>query len=315
MAVVALSLVIGSRVLGLDEVWHGLTTAHSVGDDSVVRRLRVPRTAIGLLAGIALGLSGAIMQAVTRNPLADPGLLGVNAGATLCVVLASWLFGIGSVLGLVWFALAGAAVASVAVYAIGTAGRGGASPVRLALAGVAVTAVLNGIVQVTLLRDPLTFERFRFWRVGSLTRADGAMVWQLLPFVVVGTLIALSLGRLLNAVALGDDMARSLGGSVRRTRAASVIAVTLLCGAATAAVGPISFVGLMIPHIARRIVGPDQRWILAYTVVLAPLLLVTADIVGRLVVRPAELQVGLVTALLGAPVLVWVVRRGRLSEL
>lgn len=316
MLCLLLSLAIGSQSLSLGEVWHGLVTPGAGGDASIVRRLRVPRALAALLVGMALAVAGALMQAVTRNPLADPGLLGVNAGAALAVVLVTLLLGTDApVLIVVWFAMAGAAAAAVAVYFIGASRRTGVSPVRLALAGVAVTAVLNGVIQVLLLRNPQVFEHFRFWRVGSVARADGPLVLQLLPFVVVGVLIALAIGPMLNNVALGEDVARSLGGNVARTRVWAVLAVVLLCGAATAAVGPIAFVGLAIPHLARLIVGPDQRWILAYSLVLGPLLVVLADVLGRVVVRSGEVQVGLVIALIGAPVLIWVVRRGRLSEL
>lgn len=311
-----LSLAIGAQNLSLGQVWHGLVTPGADGEASVVRRLRVPRSLAALLVGVALAVAGALMQAVTRNPLADPGLLGVNAGAALAVVLVTLLVGTSApVLLVVWFAMAGAAASAVTVYLVGSSRRTGASPVRLALAGVAVTAVLNGIIQVLLLRNPQVFEQFRFWRVGSVARADGRLVLQLLPFVVVGVLIALTVGPMLNNVALGDDVARSLGGNVARTRVWTTLAVVLLCGAATAAVGPIAFVGLAIPHLARLIVGPDQRWILAYSLVLGPLLVLMADVIGRVVVGSGEMQVGMVIALIGAPVLIWVIRRGRLSEL
>jgi iron complex transport system permease protein len=255
------------------------------------------------------------MQALTRNPLADPGLLGVNAGAAVAVVIGIAMFGIGTALAYMPFAFAGAAIASVVVYLIGSAGRSGATPVRLALAGVAVTAALTAVINGMTLLDPATFDRYRFWAVGSLSGRGMEIFWQALPFIAVGVLLALVLGRPLNAMAMGDDVGRALGANISRTRVLSGVVITLLAGAATAAVGPISFVGLAVPHAARSITGPDNRWVLAYTGVLAPILLVGADIIGRLVVRPGELSVGIVTAIIGAPVFIALVRRKRVAQL
>src|SRR5699024_6403181 len=200
--------------------------------------LRVPRTLLGLAVGVALGLAGTVMQGVTRNPLADPGLLGVNAGAAMFVVLALTLFGVTSMLGYVWFAFAGAAVASVAVYAIGSLGREGATPVKLALAGAALTAALQAITTAVLLTDVQTYDRYRFWSGGSLAGRGLDVLYRLLPFVVVGVALALCTGRLMNALSLGDDMARALGQRVGIARGVSAVSIVLLCGAATAAAGP-----------------------------------------------------------------------------
>jgi iron complex transport system permease protein len=284
-------------------------------DHLIVRSLRIPRTIVGLLVAVALGLSGAVMQGVARNPLADPGILGVNAGASLFVVVGIYTFGIGSLLGYVWFAFAGAAVTSVVVYAIGSLGREGATPVKLALAGSAITAMLGSITTAILLIDVATLDQYRFWAVGSLAGRDADLAAQVAPFIVIGTLMALGSARLLNSLALGDHVARSLGTRVGLARLFSATSIVLLVGAATAAAGPIAFVGLTVPHVARAIAGPDYRWVLPYSAVLAPILLLGSDIIGRVIARPGEIQVGIVTALIGSPFFVMLVRRRKLAEL
>jgi iron complex transport system permease protein len=271
--------------------------------------VRLPRTVLGLLAGSALGLAGAVMQALTRNPLADPGLLGVNAGAAAGVVSAISFLGVTSLTQQVWFALLGAALVAVLVQALG--GTRGATPVRLALAGTAATAALYGYVNAVQLMDRAALDRMRFWTVGSLASANSQVIWHVLPFLLAGFALTLLLARPLNAIALGEDTARALGVRLQGTRIIALLAVTLLCGAATAACGPIVFVGLMIPHLVRALTGPDLRWILPYSALLAPVLLLGADIVGRLVARPSELQVGIVTALIGGPAFIFLVRRRR----
>ncbi|MGL5909451.1 MAG: FecCD family ABC transporter permease, partial [Phycicoccus sp.] len=283
-------------------------------DHVVVTELRVPRTVVGLLVGMALGLSGTVMQGLTRNPLADPGLLGVSGGASLAVVLAVFLIGVRSPAGYVWFAFAGAAVASVVVYVLGSLGSGGASPVKLALAGAALSALLASLTSAVLLLDVSTLDAYRFWAVGSIAGQDLDVVGALAPFLAGGTVLALLRGRSLNALALGDDSARALGVRLGRARLLAAVAVVLLVGAATAAAGPVAFVGLVVPHVARAVVGPDYRWILAWSVVLAPVLLLTADILGRVVARPAEIQVGIVTALLGGPFFIALVRRRAVAQ-
>jgi iron complex transport system permease protein len=255
------------------------------------------------------------MQALTRNPLADPGLLGVNTGAALAVVVAISFLGVTTLTGYVWFAMLGAALTTLVVYVLGSAGRAGVSPVRLALAGTAVGAAFSGMISAIVLLDLDAFEGFRSWSVGSLAGRDADVVWQVLPFMVVGLVIALAMGGPLNALALGDDTARALGAKVARIRLAGVVAVTLLCGAGTAAVGPIGFVGLVIPHMVRAFSGPNQRWLLPYSLVLGPILLLGSDVLGRLVIRPGELQVAVVTAIVGAPVFIALVRRRRLTQL
>jgi iron complex transport system permease protein len=316
VCVVLASIAIGSRQIPIGSVLEALTDP-SAGDDEhvVVRSLRVPRTVAGLLVGAALGLAGAVMQGVTRNPLADPGLLGVSAGASFAVVFGISVLGVGSALGYVWFAFAGAALASVVVYTLGAIGRGGATPVKLALAGAAVSSFLLSMTTAMLLMDQATLDDYRFWAVGSVAGRDRDLIAQLAPFIVVGVLMALASGPVLNSLALGDDVARSLGSRVGLARLFAATSVVLLVGGATALAGPIAFVGLTIPHVARAITGPDYRWVLAYSMVLAPILLLGSDVIGRVVARPGELQVGIVTAVVGAPFFVMLVRRRKLAEL
>jgi iron complex transport system permease protein len=309
------SLAFGSKPLPLGTVVDALFDFNGSNDHLIVRSLRGPRTIIGLSVGAALGLAGAVMQGVTRNPLADPGLLGVESGASLAVVVAIRSFNVGSIGGYVWFALAGAALGSVIVYTLGSMGRGGATPVKLALSGAAITALFVALTQAVLLLDITTLDQFRFWIVGSLAGRDGSIAANVAPFLVAGAVLGLVSSRALNTLALGEDVARSLGQRVGVTRAVAAAAVVLLCGGATAAAGPIAFVGLTVPHVARAICGPDYRWILPWSAVLAPILLLAADTLGRVVARPGELQVGIVTALLGAPFFIALVRRRKLAML
>ncbi|WP_433385198.1 FecCD family ABC transporter permease [Micromonospora sp. KLBMP9576] len=310
-AVAVLSIAVGAKQLPLAEVWPGLLDPAAT-EYAVVHRMRLPRTLLGLLAGAALGVAGAVMQALTRNPLADPGLLGINAGAAAAVASGALLFGVGGVGGQVWFALLGAAAVTAAVYAVG--GGRGATPARLALAGAALNATLYSYVSAVMLMDTASLERLRFWTVGSLASAEPAAVRTVAPFMAAGLLVALAVARPLNALALGDDAARALGARPALVRAAVIVAITLLCGAATAACGPIVFVGLLVPHLVRALTGPDLRWLLPYCAVLAPVLLLGADVLGRVLSRPGELQVGLVTAVAGGPLFLWLVLRGRVAH-
>ncbi|WP_141576288.1 iron ABC transporter permease [Actinomadura sp. WMMA1423] len=312
---VGASLAIGAGHVPVADVLPGVL---SPDDDSraqlIVHELRLPRTLLGVAVGAALGLAGAVMQALTRNPLAEPGLLGVNGGAALAVVLVIGAFRVDDPLVYVWAAFAGAAGAAGLVYMIGARGRGGASPARLVLAGAAVNAVFSAMTAGVMLFAPRTFGAFRFWQVGTLGGRDVAVFLRVLPFIAAGALLALLLARPLNALGLGDDAGRALGSRPGATRALAALAVVLLCGAATAAAGPITFLGLAVPFIVRTAVGPDQRLVLPYSLLLAPVLLLGADVVGR-VVAPGELETGIVTAFLGAPLFAVMVRRGRTREL
>ncbi len=316
VAAVVASLAFGAKALPLATVVDALVGFDPAQPDHlVVRELRLPRTIVGLVVGVALGVAGALMQAITRNPLADPGILGVNAGASLAVVLAIWRLHTSDVDTLVWFAFAGAAVASVVVYLLGSLGRGGVTPVRLTLAGAALSALLFALTRAVTLLDQATLDQFRFWAVGSLTGRDTDVAWSVGRFVLVGVLLAIGLTRPLNAIGLGDDAAAGLGVNVGVTRMLSGVAIVLLCGAAVAAVGPIAFVGLVVPHAVRTAVGPDQRWLLAGCALTGPAVLLACDTVGRLVARPGEVQVGIMTAALGGPAFVLLTRRARLVQL
>ncbi|MGW0518019.1 FecCD family ABC transporter permease [Crossiella sp. NPDC003009] len=312
------SVAIGAKPVPLADVWHALTAPTGAENDLIVNSLRIPRTILGLLVGLALGIAGSLLQGHTRNPLADPGLLGVNQGAAFAVVLAIFTFGLTDLYSFVWFAFAGALLATVVVFAIGSAGtrgRGGPTPVTLALSGAAVSAFLYALSSALILLDAQSLETFRFWRSGSLAGRDPEIILQVLPFLLAGLLLALVNGPGLNAISLGDDVARSLGQRIWLTRAVGIAAVTLLTGAAVSACGPIGFVGLIVPHLARAITGPDYRWLLPYAGLIGAVLVLVSDVLGRVLARPGELQVGIMLALVGSPFFVALVRRRKLVSL
>ncbi|MBG0829780.1 iron ABC transporter permease [Planomonospora sp. ID67723] len=307
--VVIASLAVGARAVPPGEVLGALFSPSGTENEEVVREFRLPRTILGLLAGAALGAAGAIMQGLTRNPLADPGVLGVNAGASFAVVVAIVGFGIDSPSGYVWFAFAGAAASATAVYLLGSTGRGGATPVRLALAGVSASVFLGAVTSALTLTDTQVLDEYRYWVVGALAGRDSTLVGQVTPFLLAGLVLAIACGRTLDSLALGDDVARSLGQRLWAGRALCAAAVTVLTGAAVSAAGPIGFVGLVVPHAARTLVGLDHRVVVTFSALLGAILLLTADIAGRVVASPGELQVGIVTAAIGAPVFIVFVRR------
>lgn len=311
LAVVAASLALGVRSIDPGVVWQALVAPDGAdADHNVVWQLRVPRTVIGLLAGVGLGLAGTLIQGVTRNPIADPGLLGLNSGASLAVVLCIALLGVDTPLGYIWFAFGGAAAAAAIVFSIGRS-----QPVRLALVGAAVTAFISPLIALVLLRDTETFNQYRFWAVGSLTGRGLDVAAVLWPFILVAAVMAFVLANRLNLLALGDDVANSLGQRVGTTRAAAGIALVLLCGTATALAGPIALVGLVVPHAARRLVGSDYRWIMPAALLLGPVMLLAADVIGRLIVPNSELEAGVVAAFLGAPVLIAIARSRNVAGL
>ncbi|MFC4533586.1 FecCD family ABC transporter permease [Sphaerisporangium dianthi] len=316
-AAAVLSVTVGAKFVPPLDVWHALWSPSGTEHDVIVRGLRVPRTALGLLAGLALGVAGALMQGHTRNPLADPGLLGVTQGAAFAMVLSIVVFRLGSLYGYIWFGLAGALVASAAVFALGLAGggRGGPTPVTLALAGTAVSAFLYALTSTIVLLDRQAMDMFRFWQLGSIAGRDAAVAGQALPFVAAGVLLALANGPGLNALALGEDVARALGRNVTLTRLAGIAAITLLTGAAVAACGSLAFIGLIVPHPARALAGPDHRWLLPYSGLIGAALLPAADVVGRVVAHPGELEAGVILALLGAPFFIILIRRTRSARL
>ncbi|NUP74727.1 MAG: iron chelate uptake ABC transporter family permease subunit [Sinomonas sp.] len=304
----ALSLMVGARAVEPSAVWSALAAPDPGNGDHAVVLSRVPRTLAGILVGTSLGLAGAVMQGATRNPLADPGVLGINAGAAFAVVVGIHAFGLSTLPGFIWCAFTGALAASLAVYAVGSLGRGGATPVKLAIAGAALNAGLGSLLSVVLLGSSETLERFRFWQVGGIAGRGLDQLAAAAPFATVGVVLALGLARPLNGLALGDDLARGLGIRVGASRAAATGAAVLLCGTATAVAGPIGFVGLVVPHLVRHLVGGDYRWLVTTTALLGPALVLAADVVGRVVLLPGEVPAGIMTALVGAPVFVALVR-------
>ncbi|HGY1464414.1 TPA: Fe(3+)-siderophore ABC transporter permease [Klebsiella aerogenes] len=305
---IALSLLIGAKPLPPSVIVDAFSGSCQNADCTIVLDARLPRTLAGLLAGCALGLAGALMQTLTRNPLADPGLLGVNSGASFAIVLGAALLGITSPQEQLLMAFCGAFAASLLVAFTGSQGGGQLSPVRLTLAGVALAAVLEGLSNGIALLNPDVYDQLRFWQAGSLDiRTLQTLKIVLLP-VLIAAAVTLFLSRALNSLSLGADTATALGSRVARTQLIGLLAITVLCGSATALVGPIAFIGLMMPHMARWLVGADHRWSLPVTLLATPALLLFADVLGRLLV-PGELRVSVVSAFIGAPVLIWLVRR------
>ena len=309
------SFAFGSRVVGWSDVVAGVLHPDLSDIAQAAVASRVPRTLLGLLVGAALGLAGALMQGLTRNPLADPGLLGVSSGASLAVVLGIAWFSLSRLDQYVWFALVGAALAALLVYGIGSLGREGATPLKLALAGAATSAALVSMVSMVLLTRTDVLDTFRFWQVGSIGRATYPAIGQVLPFLVVGAVLSVGCARGMDAIALGDEVATGLGQRLGVVRAVGALAAVLLCGAAVAVAGPIGFVGLVMPHLARRFTGPSHRWLLPYSAALGAALLLVADVVGRVVARPQEVEVGIVTAVIGAPVFIAIIRRQKVRAL
>lgn len=310
-ALVVLSLAVGARPIAPQTVVQSLFAPDGGRDALVVWQLRMPRTLLGILVGVCLGLAGGLMQALTRNPLADPGLLGINAGASLAVVLAISLFGITSYAGYVWFAIFGAMASALVVQILATSPVSSVERVRLILAGAAISASFGAVTGIITMVDSQAFDSYRFWVVGALSGQTADSLWSVLPFALTGTAIGIGLSGQFNAVALGDDLARALGVKLGLLKAAGFAAIALLCGAATAAAGPIGFVGLVVPHAMRLMLGPDWRWILPYSLLAGPILILLSDIIGRVLTPPSEIEVGIVTAFIGAPILLWLIVASR----
>ncbi len=309
------SLVFGARFIPFNDVINALVHSNKATLSAIVVNERIPRTVFGIIAGASLGVSGALMQAITRNPIADPSILGVNTGASLFVVSGIAFFHIGSANQYIWFALAGAAVTSVFVYGIGSMGYGGATPIKLALAGAATSAALSSVVSAIILPRTEVMNAFRFWQVGSISGATWEGIWAVLPFLVVGFLIGILASPSLDALALGDDVATGLGVHTGLLRLIGAVAGVLLCGATTALAGPIAFVGLMVPHTMRLICGPNLRLIIPMSAVGGAILLTISDVLGRLIGSPSELEAGIITAFLGAPILIIIAMKAKVRVL
>ena len=309
----AVSLAVGARALSPAEVWHGLFAAPDSDQRLteirlIVRTVRMPRTVLAIVAGIALGIGGALIQGYTRNPIADTGLLGVNSGASFAVVSVIAVLGFADPFQYVWFAFLGAAGSGVVVFGLASIGRGAGNPLTLALAGQGITVFLAAMTTAVALSDQASLNALRFWNAGSVAGVGFDVIWPVALFIAVGLVLAVTTLPALNLLNLGDDVARGLGVNIALSRTIGIAAITLLAGAATAACGPIAFLGLMVAHVARYLTGPDYRWLVPYAGLLGAVVLLLCDIVGRLVVRPGELDAGVVVALLGAPffaALVW----------
>ncbi|HEV7306062.1 iron ABC transporter permease [Ensifer sp.] len=308
------SVTVGTRYVE----WSDIAAALAGDEDNIGRAsvaLRIPRTLLAALAGGALGLAGAIMQGVTRNPLADPGILGVNMGASLAVVVGVAWFGMSSLYAYIWVAILGAGCAATFVYAIGSLGRGGATPLKMALAGAATSIAFASLVIAIVLPRGDIAGGIHSWQIGGVGGATYERIVPVLPFLLAGLVIGLLSARKLNSLALGDELATGLGESVATARAIASLSAILLCGATTAVCGPIGFLGLVVPHACRLLIGVDHRWLLPFSTLAGACLLLAADVLGRIVARPAEIDVGIVTALIGAPFFIWIVRRQRVREL
>ncbi|GAA2276544.1 ABC transporter permease [Streptomyces ruber] len=313
-AVMIASVAFGSRSVAWSDVWAALGGADGTLEQAAAAK-RIPRTVLAVLVGGALGLAGAVMQGVTRNPLADPGVLGVNMGASLAVVVAVAFFGLTSATGYIWTAMLGAAVSAVFVHTVGSLGRGGATPLKLALAGAATSAAFASLVTAVILPRNDVTGSFKLWQIGGVGGASFDRIGQVLPFLAVGFVICLLSARALNSLALGDELAAGLGERVAVVRATAALGSVILCGASTAIAGPIGFVGLVVPHACRLLIGVDHRWLLPFSALLGGSLLTAADVIGRVVARPAEVDVGIVTALIGAPFFIYIVRRQKVRAL
>lgn len=309
-----MSVSFGARDVGWDDIVAGVQGANDTMAQAVVA-VRLPRTVLAVIAGAALGLAGAVMQGITRNPLADPGILGVNSGAAMAVVIGIAWFGLETLDAFLWAAIFGAGVAACFVYAIGSLGRGGPTPLKLTLAGAATSIATASFTMAIILPRNDIAAGVRSWQIGGIGGASFDAILPCLPFLLAGLVLCLLSARSLNLLALGDDTAAGLGGRVAWARGGAALGAVLLCGATTAICGPIGFVGLVVPHLCRLIVGVDYRWLLPFCALTGSILLIVADVTGRLVARPTEMDVGIVTAFVGAPFFIWIVRRRRIREL
>ena len=321
---IGLSLAFGSRIIDTESLFSSLKNLPSAlrnpeditdPDLQVIAQLRVPRTLVGIVVGAALGVAGALIQGHTRNPLADHGILGISSGASLAVVCSFAFFNVTSTgMTAVW-AFGGALVATAIVFGLASVGGGNVHPLTLILGGAAMNAVLQAIISAMVLTDDSNLDRLRFWTVGSVAGRDMGVFWGVLPIIIFGLVLAFATGPQLNLLNLGDDIAQSLGVNTRIARIVGMIIIALLAAAATAAAGPIAFLGLVVPHLVRSMTGPDYRWILPYCALAGSCLLIYADVVGRLITRPGELQVGIVMAFVGAPLFIVMLVRRKVVQL
>lgn len=312
---IVLSVACGVQKVG----WNDIIGAFQTGETSEfftnVVKARIPRTIFGIFAGAALGVSGALMQAVTRNPIADPSIIGVNTGAALFVVCGMSFLHSSTGNQYIWLAFAGAAITATLVYGLASLGYGGATPMKLALAGAAASTALQSMVNTVMLPNSQVMDQFRFWQTGSLGGATYEDIKLILPYLMVGFIVSILLAPALNTMALGDEAATGLGVNVALVRVVATAAAVLLCASITALAGPIGFVGLMMPHLVRLLLGPDIRKIIPFSAIGGASLLLVADVLGRMLGRPGEVETGIITALIGAPVFIIIIRKAKVHAL
>lgn len=302
------SIAYGAADISFSTIYAALTSFDGSTEQLIIRTVRLPRSLIAMLVGAALAVAGAVMQGLTRNPLADPGILGLESGAALAVVVAVFLFGTSSLTAYAGFAFLGAGVTAVVVYLIGSLGRGGLTPLNLTVAGAAITALLSSLTTGILILSQRTLDEIRFWLAGSVAGRDFTLFLQVLPYIIIGLIVAFALGRQITTLNLGEDVAKGLGQQTIWVKAIAAVSVVLLAGSSVAVAGPIGFIGLVVPHIVRFFVGVDYRWILPYAAVLGGILLLVADIAARLLIAPQELPVGVMMAIVGAPFFIYLAR-------
>ncbi|OVE64868.1 iron ABC transporter [Clostridium diolis] len=312
---VMISLAFGSKNIGISQAINALLNSDDTSFSALVVRERIPRTIFSIMAGASLGISGALMQSITRNPIADPSILGVNTGASLFVVIGIAFFNINSANEYIWIALAGAGITSIFVYTIASIGSGGMTPIKLALAGSATSAVLTSLVSVIILPRSEVIDAYRFWQVGSVSGATWESIDLMSPFLIIGLIISIISAPALDILALGDEVATGLGVNIGIIRIICAIAGVILCGATTAIAGPIGFVGLMIPHSIRLIFGSNLRGLVPMSAIGGAVLLTISDVLGRVIGSPGELQVGIITAFLGAPILIIIARKAKVRAI
>lgn len=309
------SLAWGSKNIEFSQAINALLNSNDVSFAALVVHERIPRTIFSIMAGASLGISGALMQSITRNPIADPSILGVNTGASLFVVIGIAFFNINSANQFIWLALAGAGITAVIVYFIASIGNGGMTPIKLALAGAATSAVLTSLVSAIILPRSDAMDKFRFWQVGSVSGATWDSIRLILPFVIIGLIISIAATPALNILALGDDVATGLGVNIGVIRVICAIAGVILSGATTAIAGPIAFIGLMIPHSIRLIFGSNLNGIVPLSAIGGAALLIISDVIGRVIGSPGEVQVGIITAFIGAPILIMIARKAKVRAI
>ncbi|NMD39051.1 MAG: iron ABC transporter permease [Christensenellaceae bacterium] len=312
---VIFSLAIGARYVPIADVISAIKDKSIETFDAIVVRERIPRTIFSLMTGAALGLAGVLMQSITRNPIADPSILGVNSGAAFFVVCGIAFFNISTAYEYIVLAMLGAAVTAVFVYGIGSVGRGGATPIKLALAGTAAATALSSLTSIIMMPKDRVMDSFRFWQIGSVSGANYEKIIVFIPFLLAGIVFSILLSSHLNILALGDDKATGLGIKPVQIRLFSAIAGVFLCGAATALAGPIGFVGLMVPHMMRLLFTNDMRVLVPMSALGGAIYLTFSDIIGRILGGIGELEVGIVTAILGGPIFIIIAMKAKVKSL